>query len=504
MHTTTAWTEFRTRGRIIAVAAATLLTVLLGLMVAISDRSSCSEGTVEIDCPADPVGPRGQAVSDQFAFAHRPLGREGTITARLTSMTGIITYPPPNHDEIPPGLVPWAKVGVILKDGTTQGSSYAALVMTGHHGVRMQHDYIHDVAGSPGELTAPRWLRLTRAGDVVTGEESADGVRWTTVGTAELPGLPDTVQVGLLATSPGDLTLVPMGLGGSATQARFTQATGVFDSVTVDGAPVTGWTSTQLGKMGHTDWEKQHRAPGVVESDGTVAVTGSGDISAGSTAGGHTPQGMLVGLVLGLLVLVVVAARFTTRRDVRTLLSRAGVVGAVSFAAGLVAAAVVIPAGSAILRATGGGVVPVPVLVELRVVVGVGLLSAAIAVFALAVAALVRRTWLAVLVVVTAVVLPYAVSVVPLLPDEVSRWLLRVTPAAGFAVQQTAEEFPQVVAHYAPSMGYFPLPWWAGLLVLFGWTAAAVGAALGRGVRRPDRERPVARSYTTQDPTQPR
>jgi hypothetical protein len=480
VNTTTAWTEFRTRGRIVAVACAALLTVLPGLLLAVSDRSSCSEGTVEVECPTDPVGPGGEAVSDQFSFAHRPLGREGTITARLTSMTGIITYPPPNHDDIPPGLAPWAKTGLIVKDGTARGSSYAALVMTGHHGVRMQHDYVHDTAGSPGELTAPRWLRLTRSGDTVTGEESADGERWTTVGVVEVPGLPETVQAGLLATSPGDLTLVPTGLGASAAQARFTQASGVFDNVAVDGAPVTGWAATRIGEMGHTDWEKFHKAPGVVESGGAVEVTGSGDIAPGGTVGGHRVEGLLVGLALGLVVLVVVAARFARQRDAGTVASRAVVVGAVSFAAGLVAAAVVIPAGSAILRANGGGVLPVPWLVELRVMVGVGVIAAVTAVLALAVATLARRTWVAILAVVAAVVLPYALGAVPLLPDEVSRWLLRVTPAAGFAAQQSIEEFPQVVAHYAPSTGYYPLPWWAGPLVLCGYAAAACGLALRR------------------------
>jgi hypothetical protein len=33
-------------------------------------------------------------------------------------------------------------------------------------------------------------------GEVETGDESTDGVRWTSVGTARLPGLPSTVQAG--------------------------------------------------------------------------------------------------------------------------------------------------------------------------------------------------------------------------------------------------------------------------------------------------------------------
>jgi hypothetical protein len=67
----------------------------------------------------------------------------------------------------------------MIKASTTPGSAYAAMMVTGSHGVRMQDDYIHDVAGLSGTVSpsAPRWLRLTRAGDTVTGYDSLDGAR---------------------------------------------------------------------------------------------------------------------------------------------------------------------------------------------------------------------------------------------------------------------------------------------------------------------------------------
>jgi hypothetical protein len=51
------------------------------------------------------------------------------------------------------------------------------MMVTGGHGVRMQYDYTHDTAGRPGAVSAasPRWLRLTRSGDTLTGYASADG-----------------------------------------------------------------------------------------------------------------------------------------------------------------------------------------------------------------------------------------------------------------------------------------------------------------------------------------
>ncbi|NIJ13059.1 hypothetical protein FHU38_003403 [Saccharomonospora amisosensis] len=492
------WLTFRSRGRIVALAVAAVVVILFGLLFAFSNRSTCSQGTVEVACPTDPVGPRGEAVSDTFYFGHRPLAGDGSITVRMTSMTGIITYPPPNHDEIVPGLVPWAKAGIMIKDGVTQGSSYAALMVTGGNGVRMQSDYVHDTAGLPGGVSpqAPRWLRLTRSGDTVTGYESADGAHWTQVGTAHLAGLSETVQVGLFAASPGDLTLRPAGLGASASEVRFTQATATFDNVTLSGVADAAWRGEPVGDMGHTEWEREHRAPGLVTSNGTFTVTGSGDIGPIGTVAGYDVEDTLIGLAIGLTIVIIVVARFMTRGhrpsttgalplSTRAVAVKSAVIGVVTFLTGLAVAGVALPVGVAILRANGGNVRPVSTLTELRVIVGVAGLVAVAALFTLALGALFRRAWVVSLVAIAAIVVPYIMAALPLLPGTVADWLLRLTPAAGFAVQQTSEKFPQVVAHYAPSAGYFPLPGWAGLAVLCGYTAALLGLVVLRLRRSP-------------------
>ncbi|WP_206797868.1 hypothetical protein [Amycolatopsis sp. MtRt-6] len=58
--------------------------------------------------------------------------------------------------------MPWAKAGILVKDGTHPGSPYVAIMVTGSHGVRMQDNYVNDTAGAPGAVSAasPRWLRL--------------------------------------------------------------------------------------------------------------------------------------------------------------------------------------------------------------------------------------------------------------------------------------------------------------------------------------------------------
>ncbi|MFV5998912.1 hypothetical protein ACNPQM_43025 [Streptomyces sp. NPDC056231] len=417
----------------------------------------------------------------------------------MTSMTGTITYPPPNHDQIVPGLVPWAKAGIIIKDGISQGSSYAALMLSGSHGVRMQYDYRRDTAGSDGGVStkSPRWLRLTRSGDTITGYESADGERWAKVGTAQLPRLPKTVQVGLFAASPGDLTLRPVGLGGATEEVRFTQAAGVFDNVGLKGAASGGWRKDAVGEMNRTDWEKCHKASGAVEEGGTITINGTGDIGPGGAEDGGRPVGRtLGGLPLGLLIVLVVAVRFATSEyrgapvTRRVLAAEAVVVGAVTFVTGLLAVGIVIPVGVAILKGNGISVIGVSALTGVRVVVGTAAVLALAAMLALG--TLLRRAWLAILVAVLVIAVPYVVTSFPLLADGLSQWLLRVTPAAGFAAQQTLIEYPQVVAHYAPSAGYFPLPPWAGVAVLCAYAVMLLGLALNRLPQSDERtEQPV-------------
>ena len=496
------WTKFRTvRGWVAAMVAAALVVVLLGLLYATGSQSSCGVGPVEVACPLPPVGPDGEAVTDRFTFMHQPLAGDGTITARLTSMTGVITYPPPNHDEIVPGLVPWAKAGIIVKESTRPGSAYAAMALTGRHGVRMQYDFTHDTAGRPGGVSeeSPRWLRLTRSGNTLTGYESADGRRWTKVGTARLAGLPATVQVGLFVNSPGDLTVRSNPLGGSISQARFTQATAVFDHVSVRGAASDEWRSGEIGDdpLDMTDWERFHRRNGVERVGGTFTLSGTGDMA--PAGDGPRVENTLTGMVAGLILVIIVAVMFVTaeyRRGLirttllasprrgRVLAAKALVIGVVTFGCGLVAAGVVVPVATHLMRSTGNSVLPVSSLTQWRVIVGVAAMLAVTAVLALGLGALFRRGVVAVATAIVLVVVPYLLATASVLPDSVAGWLMRLTPAAGFAIEQSVPAYAHVVGHYAPSDGYYPLPPLVGLAVLCGYAALALGLAIQRLRRR--------------------
>jgi hypothetical protein len=66
-------------------------------------------------------------VSDSFYFVHQSLAGNGSITARVTSLTGQIPAMS-GGPGMRAGLVPWAKTGIIIKASTRQGSAYAPIL----------------------------------------------------------------------------------------------------------------------------------------------------------------------------------------------------------------------------------------------------------------------------------------------------------------------------------------------------------------------------------------
>ena len=90
------WTKFRTvRGWIIGLVIGLVAMAGLGLFTAGSASSSCqaSGGPVRSGAACGlgfALGPAGEPVSDSFYFVRQPLTGNGTITVRLTSMTGLL------------------------------------------------------------------------------------------------------------------------------------------------------------------------------------------------------------------------------------------------------------------------------------------------------------------------------------------------------------------------------------------------------------------------------
>lgn len=290
------WTKFRTvRGWVLGVVAAAGLIMLFGLAPGMS--GSCGKHGPASEC-TPLVGPGGEEVRDGFTFVHQPLAGDGSVTVRVASLTGAI-FGGPGVDR--PGLAPWAKAGLMIKSGTKPGSTYAAVLLTGAHGVRMQWDFTHDKAGPSG--TGPRWLRLSRTGETVTTEASADGTTWTDVGSTRLTGLPATAEVGLFVTSPQYSVEFHEGLL-NGSEGGPSRATAAFEQLT----PGAGWSGTAW----HTDWiggrPDWSDLPDPEQNGTAFQLTGSGDV--GPTGAGVSVTQTLVGTFTGLIAVVVLGAVF--------------------------------------------------------------------------------------------------------------------------------------------------------------------------------------------------
>jgi ABC-type transport system involved in multi-copper enzyme maturation permease subunit len=469
------WVKFRTvRGWVLAAVVAAA--AIAGFGMAGGSQGSCYGNSC-----TQLLGPGGEPVSDSFYFVHQPLTGNGSVTVRVASLTSAV----PSRTGFHRVVVPWAKGGIILKASLAEGSAYAAIMVTGSHGARMQDDFTGDIAGP--SLSAG-WLRLVRTGSTIAGYASSDGARWTRVGAVTLPGLPATVQGGLFATSP-QYSLTSLGV--AQITGSPSQSTAAFDHVALTWR-AGPWTGTNVGG---SSGPAAGPATGYSRAGGEVTITGSGDIApatSGPSGLGVTIAQTLAGVFVALIILAVVGAMFITaeyRRGLirvtlaacprrgRVLVAKASVIGLVAFAAALAGAAVAIPLGLRALRSHGVYVSGVSAVTEARVIVGTAAAIAVCAVLAVAIGTMLRRGASAVAAVIALIAGPYLLAVaIPVLPLGAADWLMRVTPAAAFAVEQTVIQYPQVDDVYAPAYGYYPLPPWAGFGVLCAW--AALGLAL--------------------------
>lgn len=474
------WTKFRTvRGWVAGMVAAALMMVLVALLAGVGGDRQGS--------PPVAIGPGGEPVTDSFYFVRQPLAGDGSITVSVSALTSSI---PEGPGDLRPGIVPWAKAGLVIKESTRQGSPYAAIMATGGHGVRMQDGYVNDTAGPPGPVSAesPRRLRLDRSGDTITGYASIDGTSWTKVGTAQVSGLGSTAQVGLFVASP------PV-VGGGGTAGSVSTATFV-DLRTQGGWAGDGWAGGQVGADSASFAGYPENTSGSFAGSGArFTVTGAGDMAPAVRdslpTGGHL-RDILAGTFAALIAVIVVGALFITEeyrdemirltlaaspRRSRVLVAKAIVLWAVTFVAGWVGAVLATLLGERLARSNGVYIFPVSSSTELRVALGTAALLATASVLALSLGAVFRHSAGAVTTVIVAIVLPYILIAIPFVPANVSKAAATVTPGAAFAVQQTLVPYDQVASNYTPYYGYYPLAPWAGLAVLAGYAVATLAVA---------------------------
>ena len=107
---------------------------------------------------------------DQFNFTYQPLAGDGSLTVRVASLEN-------NH--------PAAKAGVILREGTAPGARSVAIMINAGNGYGVDLRVRSNTNGGTSfqrlqaDVAAPYWLRLSRTGNAVKVEFSANGTNWT-------------------------------------------------------------------------------------------------------------------------------------------------------------------------------------------------------------------------------------------------------------------------------------------------------------------------------------
>jgi hypothetical protein len=135
--------------------------------------------------------------TDQFHFTSQFLTGDGEIVARVTQNRNTAAA---------------ARVGLELRDSLADNAKHASIVLTPSGGAEFTYrtstgNTTIIVTGSTAAL--PRWLRLTRVGNLITGYASPNGSNWTQVGQATITAA-TTAYVGLLTTS-GSTTALDVG-----------------------------------------------------------------------------------------------------------------------------------------------------------------------------------------------------------------------------------------------------------------------------------------------------
>ena len=211
-------------------------------------NASAASGTFSITgAGADVWG-----TADAFHYAYRTLEGDGSIVARVASVQNVHA---------------WTKAGVMIRNSLSPSAAQAFMLVASSatKGVPFQRrssDGAVTVSSPGSQSTAPRWVKLVRAGSLITGYESADGSNWSIVGS-------DTFDMN---------TTVLVGLGVSS-HVTGVNATATFDNVTVTStAPPpppppppplpAGWAAADIGNTGTTG--------GASGTGGTFSVKGAG------------------------------------------------------------------------------------------------------------------------------------------------------------------------------------------------------------------------------------
>jgi hypothetical protein len=167
--------------------------------------------------------------TDEFRFAWKRLTGDGSIAVRVADVNTVES---------------WTKAGVMIRESLDPLAKQVHMVTGAQQGViewmyrAITNDTVvtnFNTAG--GSTPVPIWVRITRVGNVFTGEYSTDNKTWTKItqtdGTASTTtiNMPGTVYVGMVVSSH---------LAGVPARAQFTD---IKTTGTVSGS----WQATDVG-----------------------------------------------------------------------------------------------------------------------------------------------------------------------------------------------------------------------------------------------------------------
>jgi regulation of enolase protein 1 (concanavalin A-like superfamily) len=186
--------------------------------------------------------------ADAFHFAYTTLTGDGSVTARVTNVSS---------------TAPWVKAGVMIRGSVAANAAHGFMLVSYSKGLAFQRrpaDGGTSLSTAGVMAAAPYWVRVVRAGNLVTAFQSADGTNW--------------VQVGSETIALGSATRIGLAVSSHTTAAA---ATATFDNVQFTGAVDAGSSTPPP--------PPQSALPdGWVNQDiGAVGAAGSSSYDAGSS-----------------------------------------------------------------------------------------------------------------------------------------------------------------------------------------------------------------------------
>jgi hypothetical protein len=144
------------------------------------------DGTFSLQGAGDGI----RSMADAFYFVYQPLTGDGSIMARVASLANTNG---------------WAAAGVMIRENLDANARHALVAVTPENGTYFIYRMVAPGGDSDGTqgtvVTAPYWVKLTRAGDTFIAHQSADGSNWMQISSAVTISMAPSAYVGLALTS---------------------------------------------------------------------------------------------------------------------------------------------------------------------------------------------------------------------------------------------------------------------------------------------------------------